>query len=104
MAWVEKRGMSFRVRLRLPDGTVTTGSTHDRRPEAVLRAKEIDIEIARDTFVDPCGGRISLGEWVHIWQETHQARRPGRPTAVICACTSCPVSVTFRWWTSAASM
>ncbi|MEU3117157.1 tyrosine-type recombinase/integrase [Micromonospora chalcea] len=73
MAWVEQRGMKFRVRLRMTDGTVTTDSTHDRRADAVIRAKEIDVEVARDTFIDPRGGRIRLAEWVPIWESTHQA-------------------------------
>ncbi|MEU7800738.1 tyrosine-type recombinase/integrase [Micromonospora arborensis] len=73
MAWVEKRGTRFRVRLRMPDGTVTTDSSHGLRADAVIRAKEIDVEAARDTFIDPRGGRISLAEWVPIWETTHQA-------------------------------
>ncbi|MFG1842874.1 tyrosine-type recombinase/integrase [Micromonospora sp. NPDC049175] len=73
MAWVEKRGTRFRVRLRMPDGTVTTDSSHDLRADAVIRAKEIDVEAARDTFIDPRGGRIPLAEWVPIWETTHQA-------------------------------
>ncbi|WP_346535490.1 hypothetical protein [Micromonospora sp. DPT] len=73
MAWVEKRGTTFRVRLRMPDGTVTTDSTHERRADATIRAKEIDVEVARDTFIDPRGGRIPLSDWVPIWEQTHQA-------------------------------
>ncbi|MBC9006974.1 tyrosine-type recombinase/integrase [Micromonospora aurantiaca (nom. illeg.)] len=73
MAWVEKRGAKFRVRLRMPDGTVTTDSLHERRADAVLRAKEVDVELARDTFIDPRGGRIALADWVPIWESTHQA-------------------------------
>ncbi|MEU8015939.1 tyrosine-type recombinase/integrase [Micromonospora parva] len=73
MAWVEKRGTRFRVRLRMPDGTVTTDSSHDLRDNAVIRAKEIDVEAARDTYIDPRGGRIPLAEWVPIWETTHQA-------------------------------
>lgn len=73
MAWVERHRSAFRVRLRLPDGAVVTDSLHDSRPDAQLRAKEIDIEIARDTFADPRDGRISLGEWVALWAASHQA-------------------------------
>src|SRR3954463_4902647 len=73
MAWVEKRDISFRVRLRMPDGTVVTDSIHEDRAQAQLRAKEIDVEMGRETFIDPRGGRISLAEWVDIWQTTHQA-------------------------------
>ncbi|WP_433458370.1 tyrosine-type recombinase/integrase [Micromonospora sp. CA-248212] len=73
MAWVEKRGTRFRVRLRMPDGTVTTDSSHDLRADAAIRAKEIDVEAARDTYIDPRGGRIPLTDWVPIWETTHQA-------------------------------
>jgi integrase len=73
MAWVEQRGAGYRVRLRLPDGTVVTDSIHPDKPAAQLRAKEIDVEVGRDTFLDPRDGRIPLADWVSIWQQTHQA-------------------------------
>src|SRR2546430_9661192 len=73
MAWVERHRGSYRVRLRMPDATVVTDSIHPHKPAAQLRAKEIDIEIGRDTFLDPRDGRIPLSQWVQIWQETHQA-------------------------------
>ncbi|MER7894434.1 hypothetical protein ABTX15_32000 [Micromonospora sp. NPDC094482] len=63
----------FRVWLRMPDGAVTTDSTHAIRADAVLRAKEIVIDVARDTFIDLRGGRLTLHQWVEIWQVTHQA-------------------------------
>ena len=73
MAWVEKHRSLFRVRLRLPDGTVVTESIHPTKPAAQLRAKEIDLEVARDTFLDPRDGRVPLTEWVQLWQDTHEA-------------------------------
>jgi integrase len=73
MAWIEDRGGTFRVRLRLPDGTVVTDSAHPTRPAAALRVREIDVEMARDTFLDPRDGRITLADWVELWQRTHQA-------------------------------
>jgi len=73
MAWVERHRSAFRVRLRLPDGAVITDSLHDGKADAQLRAREIDIELARDIFTDPRDGRISLGEWVELWAESHQA-------------------------------
>jgi integrase len=73
MAWVERRSSAFRVRLRLPDGTVITDSVHEAKPAAQLRAQEIDIELARETFVDPRDGKISLAEWVELWAASHQA-------------------------------
>ena len=34
MAWLEQHRRGFRVRLRLPDGTVVTDSTHQDKPAA----------------------------------------------------------------------
>jgi integrase len=73
MAWIEQHRGTYRVRLRGPDGTVVTDSVHPDHPTAQLRAKEIDVEIGRDTFLDPRDGRIPLSQWVAIWAETHQA-------------------------------
>jgi hypothetical protein len=75
MAWVEQRAGMFRVRLRLPDGTVVTDSAHASKPAAAVRAKEIEVELARETFLDPRDGKITLREWVGLWQDTHQAGR-----------------------------
>jgi integrase len=65
----------FRVRLRLPDATVVTDSAHADRPTALVRAKEIEVELARETFLDPRDGKITLAQWVEVWQDTHQAGR-----------------------------
>src|SRR5690348_2274997 len=73
MAWVERHRSAFRVRLRLPDGTVITDSLHDAKPAAQLRAKEIDVELAHDTFTDPRDGKVTLADWVELWAESHQA-------------------------------
>ncbi|XVV10848.1 tyrosine-type recombinase/integrase [Actinoplanes sp. CA-131856] len=73
MAWVEKRGPRWRVRFRNPDGTVGTDSSHDNRAAADLRCKQVDIDQAYDTYLDPNAGRITLRAWVTIWEEGHEA-------------------------------
>jgi Phage integrase, N-terminal SAM-like domain len=73
MAWIEQRGTSFRVRYRQPDGTVGTDSAHPSRAAAQLLCKQVDVDIATDSYLDPAAGRITLGEWVDIWRETHVA-------------------------------
>src|SRR2546421_3578129 len=73
MAWVEQRGTRWRVRLRMPDGTVGTDSSHPTRAAAQLRCKQVDIDQATDTYLDPAAGRISLAQWVELWQDTHVA-------------------------------
>ncbi len=57
----------------MPDGTVGTDSSHPDRAAAVLRCKQVDIDQATDTYLDPAAGRITLAEWVDLWQDTHVA-------------------------------
>jgi integrase len=73
MAWVERRGNSFRVRYRNPDGTVGTDSSHPTRAAAEIRCKQVDVDQAFDTYLDPAAGRITLAEWVTIWEAGHLA-------------------------------
>jgi integrase len=73
MAWVEQRGTSYRVRYRKPDGVVGTDSSHSTRKAAEIRCKQVDIDLAYDTHLDPDLGRISLAEWVDIWRPGHEA-------------------------------
>lgn len=73
MAWVEKRGTSYRVRFRTADGTVGTDSSHPTRRQAELRCKHVDIDQATDNYLDPARGRITMAEWVDIWRPGHIA-------------------------------
>jgi hypothetical protein len=73
MAWVEQRGTRHRVRFRMPDGSVGTDSSHPTRAAAELRCKQVDIDQATDTYLDPAAGRITLTEWVQIWEQGHLA-------------------------------
>jgi integrase len=73
MAWVERRGNSFRVRYRNPDGTVGTDSSHPTRAAAEIRGKQVDVDQAHDTYLDPAAGRITLAQWVAIWEPGHLA-------------------------------
>jgi integrase len=57
----------------LPDGTVGTDSSHPTRAAAELRCKQVDIDQAHDTYLDPARGRITLNEWVRIWESGHLA-------------------------------
>jgi len=73
MAWIEQRGTRWRVRTRLPDGSVGTDSSHPTRGAAEIRRKQIDADQAVDAYLDPALGRISLADWVAIWQAGHLA-------------------------------
>ena len=73
MAWIEQRGTRYRVRMRMPDGSVGTDSSHPTRAAAELRCKQVDVERALDTYLDPTRGRITLAAWVAIWEPGHLA-------------------------------
>jgi integrase len=73
MAWVEQRGTRYRVRMRMPDGSVGVDSSHPTRAAAEIRCKQVDVEQALDTYIDPARGRITLAEWVTIWETGHLA-------------------------------
>jgi len=73
MAWIEQRGTRWRVRTRLPDGSVGTDSSHPTRGAAEIRRKQIDADQAVDAYLDPALGRISLADWVAIWEAGHLA-------------------------------
>jgi integrase len=73
MAWIEQRGSRWRVRFRNTDGTVGTDSSHPTRRAADLRRKQVDVDRAYDTYLDPNAGRITLTEWVTLWEPGHQA-------------------------------
>jgi integrase len=61
------------VRYRNTDGTVATDSNHENRTAADLRCKQVDIDQAYDTYLDPNAGRITLTQWVAIWRQSHEA-------------------------------
>jgi hypothetical protein len=71
MAWVEKRGTLFRVRYRMPDGSVATDSSHPTRTAAKARADDIETDQRRDVFINPDDGKITLAEWVELWTQAH---------------------------------
>ncbi|QFZ18528.1 site-specific integrase [Saccharothrix syringae] len=71
MAWVEKRGDGFRVRYRLPDGSLFTETGFATREQAVNRAADVESDKRRGQFVDPRLAQTTLGEWVRQWLDAH---------------------------------
>lgn len=54
--------------------TLVTESIHPTKPAAQLRAKEIDLEVARDTFLDP---RLTLDHGAACPAALNSPPRPG---------------------------
>ena len=79
MTWIERRATRYRVRFRLPDGAVGTDSWHPTKAAAEIRCKQVDVEQALDTYLDPARGRITLAAWVAIWETgVYPPRRTGQ--------------------------
>jgi integrase len=71
MAWVENRGDGFRVRYRLPDGTLHTESGFPTQEGAENRAADIESDQRRDRFVDPRLAQTTIDEWIRMWSDAH---------------------------------
>jgi integrase len=71
MAWVEKHGSGFRVRYRLPDGSVPSETGFLTSKAAADRAADVESEHRTGTFVDPKLAQTVVGEWVRQWSDAH---------------------------------
>ena len=71
MAWVEQRGDGFRVRYRLPDGTLHTENGFPTQQAADNRAADIESDQRRERFVDPRLAQTTIDEWIRMWTDAH---------------------------------
>jgi len=65
---------------RRRDGRHRLQPRHRRRRRAALRCKQVDIDQAYDSYLEPASGRISLADWVTVWEAGHQAGPAKRAT------------------------
>ncbi|MBT8226738.1 MAG: site-specific integrase [Dactylosporangium sp.] len=73
MAWIERRTNGYRVRLRLPDGSVVTDSTHPTKTAARRRAAIADLDQhTQPLTAEPAPQETTLREWTETWAESHQ--------------------------------
>src|SRR5688572_10168602 len=72
MAWAEERGGRYRVRYRLPDGSLFTEGGFTTRADAERRATDVESDQRRELFVDPRLAQTTVGEWVGV---VHGPRR-----------------------------
>ena len=71
MAWAEERGGRYRVRYRLPDGSLFTEGGFTTRADAERRAADVESDQRRELFVDPRLAQTTVGEWVGVWSTAH---------------------------------
>lgn len=76
MAFVEKSGKNrWRVRYWKDDGTHGSLSGFTTKKEAEDKAKEIDSEQRRGTFLDPDVGKLKLADWSQTWLDALDVER-----------------------------
>lgn len=76
MANIEKRGASYRVRYRTPEGR-SRNKSFDRRVDAQRFATSVENSKLVGTYVDPSAGRKTFGKW---WFECERSTVDLRPS------------------------
>lgn len=71
MAWVERRGNGFRVRYRLPDGSLYSENGFATRDDADNRAADVESDQRRDRFINPRLAQTTIDEWIRVWSDAH---------------------------------
>jgi integrase len=67
MANAEKRGKSWRVRYKQPDGTWGSESGFPTKSAAMKRGNDLEADIRHGRYVDPKKARTPFGEWAAEW-------------------------------------
>lgn len=67
MAHAEKRGKSWRVRYKMPNGEFGSESGFPTKSSALKRGNDLEADIRHGRYVDPRKARTPFGEWVPIW-------------------------------------
>src|SRR5262245_16432312 len=75
MANIKKRGKSWQVRYRGPDGRERS-KTFPRRIDAEQWVSTQRADMARGIWTDPQLGRIRLEDWIALWEATTFGLRP----------------------------
>ncbi len=67
MAHAEKRGKSWRVRYKLPNGEFGSESGFPTKSAAIKRGNDLEADTRHGRFVDPRQARTPFGEWAATW-------------------------------------
>lgn len=80
MAYAEKRGRSWRVKYKLPNGKYDSASGFETKQEALDWGRAQETDVQRKVFVNPSDGRKTLGEWVDEWREVLDVAETSKQT------------------------
>jgi integrase len=67
MAYAEKRANGWRVRYRLPDGTLGSEPGFPTKRAALEWGREQEVDVRRNEYIDPGDGSILLRDWGEMW-------------------------------------
>jgi integrase len=76
MAYAEKRGKHWRGRYKLPNGKYGSisedenGNPFTTKNTAKAAAADEEAKVRARTFIDPRGGRITIGAWAQTWLDS----------------------------------
>jgi len=72
MANAEKRGKSWRVRYKMPNGTWGSESGFPTKSAALKRGHDLEADIRHGRYVDPRRAQTPFGEWAAIWMDAQK--------------------------------
>ncbi|MFG2747242.1 LysM peptidoglycan-binding domain-containing protein, partial [Streptomyces chartreusis] len=67
MAYAEKRGKTWRVKYKVPDGSYDSASGFETKQDALDYGRAQETDVQRKVYVSPKDGRKTLGEWATEW-------------------------------------
>jgi len=72
MAHAEKRGKSWRVRYKLPNGEFGSESGFPTKSAALKRGNDLEADIRHGRYVDPRKADTPFGEWATVWMAAQE--------------------------------
>ncbi|MFE2911307.1 hypothetical protein [Kitasatospora indigofera] len=72
MAHAEKRGKSWRVRYKMPNGETASESGFLTKSAALKRGRDLEADIRHGRYVDPRRAGTPFGEWAATWMAAQE--------------------------------
>ncbi|MGW1127498.1 tyrosine-type recombinase/integrase [Streptomyces sp. NPDC002526] len=72
MAYAEKRGRTWRVKYKLPDGSEGSKSGFALKQDALDWGRAQETDVKRKVWVDPDAGRKLFGDWIDEWSQVYE--------------------------------
>ncbi|MDX3024036.1 site-specific integrase [Streptomyces acidiscabies] len=80
MAYAEKRGKTWRVKYKMPDGSYGSESGFPTKNAALSFGRKQEGKVEDGTFIDPKAGKMTVGAWSVKWLESIEVGDLSDPT------------------------